>query len=108
VLVRAAREDLRTLGWVDPRWSEALRHLAVYLEQAGWKFVDGRWVVAEAVPALPASARPSPITAPADTPAEPSAWELGLSIEAASRLRHSLERMRRPPEPGSGSEDSAG
>lgn len=100
VLARAAREDLRTLGWVDPRWSEALRHLALYLEQAGWEFAGGRWVVAEPLPPLPACARPSPITGSADTAAEPSAWKLGLSIEAAARLRRSLERMRRQP-PGS-------
>jgi hypothetical protein len=101
VLARAAREDLRTLGWVDPRWSEALRHLAVYLEQAGWEFVDGRWVVAEPLAPLPACARPTLITGPPDTPAEPSAWMLGLSTEAAARLRISLERLRRrdPPAP---------
>jgi hypothetical protein len=96
VLARAVREDLRTLGWVDPRWSEALRHLAVYLEQAGWEFAGARWVVAEPLPPLPACARPSPVTGPADTAAEPSAWQLGLSIEAAARLRRSLQRMRQP------------
>jgi hypothetical protein len=108
VLARAAREDLRTLGWVDPRWGEALRHVAVYLEEAGWEFADGRWVVAEPLAPLPACARPSPIASVTDTPSEPSAWQLGLSAEAAERLRRSLERMRRPPEPGSGSEYSAG
>jgi hypothetical protein len=97
VLARAAREDLRTLGWVDPRWSEALRHLALYLEQAGWEFAGGRWVVAAPLAPLPAGARPSPITGPADTPAEPSAWQLGLSAEAAARLRRSLARIRRLP-----------
>jgi hypothetical protein len=102
VLARAVREDLRILGWVDPRWSDAMRHLAVYLEQAGWEFAGGRWVVAEPLPPLPACARSTPITGPADTPTEPSAWELGLSAEAVGRLRDSLERMRRlPPEPGS-------
>ena len=94
VLARAVREDLRTLGWVDPRWSEALRHLAGYLEQAGWEFAGGRLVVAEPLPPLPACARPTPVTGSADTSAEPSAWELGLSIEAAARLRASLHRMR--------------
>ena len=108
VLARAAREDLRTLGWVDPRWSEALRHLAVYLDQAGWEFAGGRWVVAEPLPPLPACAPLTPVPGPGDTAEEPSAWELGLSAEAAARLRRSLERMRRPPEPGSGSEYSAG
>jgi hypothetical protein len=97
VLARAVREDLRTLGWVDPRWSEVLRHLTVYLEAAGWKFAGGRWVVAEPLPPLPACARPSAIAGPADTAAEPSAWELGLSAEASARLRCSLARMRRLP-----------
>ena len=97
VLARAVREDLRTLGCVDSRWSEALRHLAVYLEQAGWQFAGGRWVVAEPFPPLPACARPTPVTGPADTAAEPSAWELGLSAEATARLRSTLQRLRREP-----------
>jgi hypothetical protein len=97
VLAGAVREDLRTLGWVDSRWSEALRHLAVYLEQAGWEFAGGRWAVAEPLPPLPECARPSLITGSADAPAEPSAWELGLSAAAAARLRRSLDRIRRLP-----------
>jgi hypothetical protein len=97
VLARAVREDLRTLGWVDPRWSEALRHLAVYLEQAGWECAGGRWVVAEPFPPLPACALPTPVIGPADTAAEPSAWELGLSPEATARLRSALRRLRREP-----------
>jgi hypothetical protein len=103
VLAKEVREDLRTLGWVDPRWSEALRHLAAYLEQAGWEFAGGRWAVAEAFTPLPAGARPAPATRPADTAAEPSAWKLGLSAEAAARLRRSLQRLRRQP-PGSNPE----
>jgi hypothetical protein len=36
VLARAAREALRTLGWVDPRWTDALR------SQAGAEPTSGR------------------------------------------------------------------
>jgi hypothetical protein len=99
VLARAVREDLRTLGWVDPLWSEALLHLSVYLEHAGWEFAGGRWVVAEPLPPLPACALLTQVSVAADTPAEPSVWELGLTAEAAVRLRQSLDRIRRlPPE----------
>ncbi|MGH7514085.1 MAG: hypothetical protein ACREOQ_14315 [Gemmatimonadales bacterium] len=97
VLARAVREDLRSLGWVDPRYAEALRHLAVYLEHAGWEFAGGRWMVADPLPPLPACARLTPVRGPADTAAEPSVWDLGLSVEATARLRHSLARMRRFP-----------
>jgi hypothetical protein len=96
-LAREVRRDLRTLGWVDPRWSEALRHLAGYLEQAGWELASGRWVVAEPLLPLPACARPSPSAGPADRAAEPIAWELGLSAEVAARLCRALQRLRRRP-----------
>jgi hypothetical protein len=95
-LAREVRR-MRTLGWVDPRWSEALRHLAGYLEQAGWELASGRWVVAEPLLPLPACARPSPSAGPADRAAEPSAWELGLSAEVAARLCRALQRLRRRP-----------
>jgi hypothetical protein len=86
-LIRELRADLRFHGWVNPEWSAVLWHLTLYLEQAGWELVEGRWVVEE--------------LAPADREREPSAWELGLSSEALARLSEGLRRRRSKEPPDS-------
>ena len=65
--------------------------------KAGWSFTGGRWVIEEPGRELPTLASYAPSAESVPAPAEPSAWELGLSADARQRLRRSLERLRGEP-----------